>query len=514
MLICKYTDPPLTQKEQQELQQKKNNNEPHSEPLSDFDITNFVTKWTWSGDSEQAARKLEFEIVYNTVDKDSAFTALDLKVGGFIYLSYAETDESEPIEIFEGRIFYRKRNSNTFTFSFTAYDDMVYLAKSKVQMLFDGITVTDAIKQVCAEIGISTAADMPQINTVVSFIADGKSCTEVFRMLFEYTKADTANNPNGEDYTVVCLNGDVTVIKKGEFIENYIATDLTSVDSSEHSESIESMVNRIKSVDDNGNICQVFTNNDDVTHYGMIQDIYKMQPPKEGETVDNVKMAKARLKRLQDESSIKAIGNIQCITGYTIEVQEEQLKGKFFIKSDTHNFNGNVHVMDLTLEYLPDTPEVPEIEQQDIATPVFKSSKRKKSTGGGSGSLKVDRGLATGFDAWGGTTMDNGRNGCAEAVGKMGSYYSPFLAEQCNSGVVGVPSMVANAENAGLLEDFSASSLEKGDVIVYGNNDHVVIYDGNGGYYGNSSSKNVVVHGRDYNNLDMTPTKIIKASKG
>ena len=180
MLICKYTDPPLTQKEQQELQEKKNNNEPHTEPLSDFDITNFVTKWTWSGDSEQAARKLEFEIVYNTVNKDSAFTALNLKVGGFVYLSYAETDESEPIEIFEGRIFYRKRNSNTFTFSFTAYDDMVYLAKSKVQMLFDGITVTDAIKQVCAEIGISTAVDMPQINTVVSFIADGKSSTEVF----------------------------------------------------------------------------------------------------------------------------------------------------------------------------------------------------------------------------------------------------------------------------------------------------------------------------------------------
>ena len=105
MLTCKYTDPPLTQKEQQELQQKKNSNE----PLSDFDITNFVTKWTWSGDSEQAARKLEFQIVYNTVDKDSVFTALNLKVGGFIYLSYAETEESEPVEIFQGRIFYRKR---------------------------------------------------------------------------------------------------------------------------------------------------------------------------------------------------------------------------------------------------------------------------------------------------------------------------------------------------------------------------------------------------------------------
>lgn len=510
MLICKYTDPPLTQKEQQELQEKKNNNE----PLNNIDITNFVTRWTWSGDNEQAARKLEFEIVYNTIDKDSAFTSLDLKVGGFIYLSYAETEESEPIEIFEGRIFYRKRNSNTFTFSFVCYDDMVYLAKSKVQMLFDGITVTNAIKQVCAEIGISTAVDMPQINTVVSFIADGKSCTEVFRMLFEYTKADTTNNLNGEDYTVICLNGDVTVIKKGELIENYIATDLTDIDNSEHSESIESMINRIKSVDDNGNICQVFTNENDVTHFGMIQDIYKMQPPKENETVDNVKMAKSRLKRLQNESSIKVIGNIQCITGYTIEVQEEQLKGNFFIKSDTHNFSGNVHTMDLTLEYMPDNIEPPAIEQQDIATPVFKSSKNKSNNNGGNGNLEVDKGLATGFDAWGGTTMDNGRNGCAEAVGKIGSYYSPFLAEQNNNGVVYVPTLVSNAKNAGLLEDFSVGNLVKGDVIVYGDNDHVVIYDGDGGYYGNSSSKNVVLHGSDYNSLGITPTKIIKASKG
>ena len=43
---------------------------------------------------------------------------------------------------------------------------------------------------------------------------------------------------------------------------------------------------RIKAVDDNGTICQMFTINDDVTHYGMIQKIYKMQPPKPDETVD------------------------------------------------------------------------------------------------------------------------------------------------------------------------------------------------------------------------------------
>lgn len=31
------------------------------------------------------------------------------------------------------------------------------------------------------------------------------------------------------------------------------------------------MVNRIKAVDDNGTVCQMFTINDDVKHFGMIQ---------------------------------------------------------------------------------------------------------------------------------------------------------------------------------------------------------------------------------------------------
>ena len=75
--------------------------------------------------------------------------------------------------------------------------------------------------------------------------------------------------------------------------------------------------------------------------------------------------------------------------------------------------------------------------------------------------------------------------------------------------------MVADAETAGIgVQDFSSGSLEKGDIIVYGDNQHVVIYDGNGGYYGNSSSQHRTVHGSDYTAMDYAPTKIIKTSRG
>lgn len=141
-------------------------------------------------------------------------------------------------------------------------------------------------------------------------------------------------------------------------------------------------------------------------------------------------------------------------------------------------------------------------------------SRAAGSSGGATGNanLPIDQGMAEGEKEWLGATMDNHQDGCAEAVGKVGSYYSPFLKQECQNGVVGVPQMVSDAGNQ--VIPFDASQLQKGDCIVYGDDDHVVIYDGNGGYIGNSSSQDMVVHGSDYNQMGgMTPTKIIKTSQ-
>ena len=502
MISLRYSDPPQTDKE---VAASKGSSQ---KPLDNFDITDYVSGVTWSGDEDQAARKLEFTIIYNTADKDTTFVQLDLKLGGYVYMFYRETETADEVELFQGRIFFRKRATDSYTFEFTAYDDMIYLAKSNIRAIVKG-TAEDAIKNVCAEVGIKTDV-MPSMPTEVNFVADDKSATEVIQMVLEQVRAAT-----GDEYTTLALEGAVNIIKKDELV-SYVASNQTNVTGAEHSESLEDMVDRVKSVDDNGTVCQMFSINDDIKKYGTIQKIYKMKPPKEGETVDNVVGAKALLKEIKNESSLKAVGDINCIAGYALTVQEEQLKGKFHIKADSHTFNGNVHMMTLTLQYLPDTPETPEVEQVEYAKPVFNSSSKrmKKKRGTGNGDAAVDAGLNTGWDTWGGQTMANGRNGCAEFVGKCGSYYSPFLADECNNGVVYVPTMVQDADANGLLQGFDENNLEKGDVIVYGDDDHVVIYDGQGGYYGNSSSRNVTVHGGDYTEMGMTPTKIIKASKG
>ena len=510
MIILRYSDPPETEKE---AKARKDSN--GLEPLDNYDISAYVRKVTWSGDSDQAARKLDFSIAYNTLNRDKTFQPLNLKLGGFIYMFYKENDVDPEMEVFQGRIFYRKRTSGSYSFDFTCYDDLIYLAKSQMRMVIKG-TVAEGIKQVCQDINIPVGNLPDSLTASVDLLVDGKSGTEALKMLLD--QQQTADKAAGKEtaYLPVCLQGKITVVAKGELIEGYTASADTNVISADHSESVQDMVNRVKAVDDNGTVCQMFTINDNVTHFGMIQKIYKMQPPKKDATVDNTAAAKAALVQQKDESSLKGTGFIQCITGYSILVQEEQLQGKFYIKSDSHQFENGQHMMNLTLEYMPDEQTQPEIEQVDYAQPVFKSSsgKMKSKRGTGNGSSSVDAGLSAGWDAWGGTTMDNGPEGCVEAATKVGSYYSPFLAQECNNDVVGVEDMVSDADSAGLLS-YDTSDLEKGDVLVYGDNDHVVIYDGQGGYYGNSSSCDVTVHGGDYTAMDgMQVTKIIKASRG
>ena len=117
--------------------------------------------------------------------------------------------------------------------------------------------------------------------------------------------------------------------------------------------------------------------------------------------------------------------------------------------------------------------------------------------------------IGSSWSRWVGQHMDNGSNGCVEAVTKIGADYSPFLAQELSKGTVGVEALVANAGNNVIA--FNPNAVQRGDVIVYGNNDHVVIADGNGGYIGNSSSQQKIVEGSNYNAMSgLAPTKIIK----
>ncbi|WP_110955758.1 XkdQ/YqbQ family protein [Anaerosinus massiliensis] len=305
------------------------------------DVSDYVVRCTWQGAIDQAARKVDFAIAYNT--KDVGFINQNIIVGDTVYIYWTDDQiqGAQPIEIFRGIVFARNRNTENFTFEFIVYDRLIYLAKSKTTRKFKNITVESVIEQVANDNSIEIGSIAP-IGVYVNFIADRQSYTEIIKKAFWLAYAQ-----NSKQYHYYMNQDKLYVVEQSETIENYIATDSVNVQNTQHSESIEDMINTVIIVDKNGTEIGRINNDSDLAAYGRLQDVYK-----ENKKQDTQTAARAMLKTVSFKSNLSGIGNVQCISGYSITVQEEQLKGIFAIKADRHNIENNVHTMELDLEFL------------------------------------------------------------------------------------------------------------------------------------------------------------------
>lgn len=444
------------------------------------DISILITKLTWSGSRLQVARKLIFDYIRDGQDPNIPVIMINT---GETILGY---DDNKNL-IFQGNIFDVDANWQDGNVEITAYDNLFILTKSKTSRHITNETPESVAGSICSEMGIK-AGTIAQTGIPVTFIADKKPGYEIIMMA--YTEASKKND---KKYHPVMTGDKLDIIEKGALIENYVADSHINILESSYKESIENIVNAVMITDQQGNMTGYMTDDDSIKKYSMIQDVYKTDPNK-----NTQESAKALFKKPERLGYITVIGDYRLKSSYSLQIKDGLFNGQFWIKADTHTFEDGKYITKLELEF----------------ENIMNEEKADKENAASTGSGDVNAGIDSGWSAWGGQTMVNGSNGCAEAAGKIGSYYSPFLAQECNNDVVYVPTLVSDADSAGLLQPFNESTLEKGDVIVYGDNQHVVIYDGNGGYYGNSSSQDKIVHGGDYTAMEYQPTKIIKTSKG
>ena len=120
--------------------------------------------------------------------------------------------------------------------------------------------------------------------------------------------------------------------------------------------------------------------------------------------------------------------------------------------------------------------------------------------------------VQAGFDALNGYQSPYGSNGCVDAVVKAGSYFNPDLKAEADNGTASVPNLIADMTNKGYSVTPYNGQAQKGDILVYGDDDHVVLADGNGGAFGNSSSRGEAMKYSDLNYAfgdGNAPTKVI-----
>lgn len=318
--------------------------------IDDKDVTEYIISFTWSGDNNEAARKVEFSIAFNNVSKDSTFVNPKIELGSTVIVKYIESVsdlDNKEITLFKGKIWIQNRDTSSFEKRFTAYDDLIFLAKSKLNKKFKDSTVYDDIKQVANEWGFNVVLDKGvTLDAKGDFIADGMSCTEIFKKALSLQSAK-----DNKKYSIMALDENNNIIigdNSTKEVANFSLTDKTNIISSSHGESIENLVSLVYISDTNGDTSPDKSVKGEwaLNRFGKVTEIYKPD-----DKVDTKTAATQLLHSVDIEASLSAIGNIYCVAGKSIEIQEENLKGKFFIKSDSHSFSNGQHTMNLTLDF-------------------------------------------------------------------------------------------------------------------------------------------------------------------
>jgi hypothetical protein len=300
------------------------------------DITQLVTSITWSGDYQQAARKLDITVAVSPHD----VYLPKVFIGPGQMLKLQTNDGTELIKSF---VFSRQKSYQGTDMQITAYDGLIYLTKSQMSYNFKNMTAEAITTKVCNDLGIIPGNIISTGIAQQSYLAQGKTGYEI--IMTAYT---AASKQNGKKYLPIMNNGKLDVIEKGAVTASYVLDNGLNLTNATYSDSLESMVNRVIITDDKGNTVGKVENAEWMKSYGMIQAIYQREQGKDANII-----ASGMLKGLERKASVDALGNIECITGRAIEIKEPYtgLSGLFFIDSDTHTWQNGQYSMNLTVSF-------------------------------------------------------------------------------------------------------------------------------------------------------------------
>lgn len=300
------------------------------------DISNLVTRVTWSGNRLQVARKLEFTYLFEPRDSNIPVHIINL---GETVQGYSSIIDTTPV--FQGNVYNIERDTNSSVITVTAYDNLFILSKSKTTKKYTNMTAEDITRSVCAEMGI-LVGNLATTGQKITLIAQEKTGYQIIMMA--YTQA---SKKTGKKYHPVMNVDKLDVIEKGTLIE-FTASQYVNEENSTYKESIENMVNRVMITDEQGNFIGYQGNEDWMKKYSMIQSVYKKSPNRN--TDEEVK---AMLKGVERSGTIELLGDYAVKSSYSIKIDDliTNLTGQFYVKSDSHEFENGIHTMRLEIEF-------------------------------------------------------------------------------------------------------------------------------------------------------------------
>nr|DAI99709.1 MAG TPA: 43 kDa tail protein [Caudoviricetes sp.] len=262
---------------------------------------------------------------------------------------------------------------------------------------------------------------------------------------------------------------------------------------------------------------------EETKRWGVLQKVYKPDE-KDLNAIEKAKTMLDNLARKTHTLRLKGcLGRTIIRPGSGIwlnfDIGDQILNELVYVQAVTHNFSNNKHTMDLDIIYFDkQEPVITTIDRGDeeIRQRILNSKKGKSGKGG---TTSVNKGSAnasavqTGLTSIEGTPSPYGDVGCVDRATLAGSYYNTDLYDARAKGIVNTDDLETHLNSRGYSSDAYTGDANAGDLLFYGDNNHVVVSDGMGGCYGNSSDKGYVIHYPDVNYAfrnGEAPNKIIR----
>lgn len=262
---------------------------------------------------------------------------------------------------------------------------------------------------------------------------------------------------------------------------------------------------------------------EETKRWGVLQKVYKPDE-KDVNAIEKAKIMLDKLARKTHTLRLKGcLGRTVIRPGSGIwlnfDIGDQILNELVYVQAVTHNFSNNKHTMDLDIIYFDKQEPVITTEDrgdEEIRQRILNSKKGKSGKGG---TTSVNKGSAnasavqTGLTSIEGTSSPYSTEGCVDRATLAGSYYNEDLADAKRKNIVNTDDLEAHLNSRGYSSDAYTGDANAGDLLFYGDNNHVVVSDGMGGCYGNSSDKGYVIHYPDVNYAfrnGEAPNKIIR----
>ena len=472
------------------------------------EITAYTNNYQRSDGIDTLGQEFTFDLVDNPFD----FNMMNqrLAIGGKIEFSNQVSNNNksatmtlneEPKEeiVFQG-IIVAEKQSGTNKYTYTCFDYCFYLNKSEIEIQFNGVSGLDGIKAVCSENNVPLG-NVADIKTKIKKIYQGQPVSDVIKDIIKQATEET-----GYKYRLEYREGKVHVEDYKELVLDKVITQ--PINNYSRDLSMEDMRNSvlvISSKEKSKSVKSTIQDDESIKKYGLIKKIVKVDDKKSAQTAQIAKKTIQESNKIKENLNLTLLGDdavrsgrIIIIDDYTVDIHD-----KFLVTNCKHNYGVN-HTMTLDLKRV----------QAELDTSSYAQSTTTVASSnsvGGADAKQVDAGM----QAMNGYESVYRDNGCVDVVVNTGSYYNPFLKQQADIGVSNVDTLVGNAQNAGYKVEAFNGYANKGDILVYGNNDHVVISDGAGGAFGNSSSAGHAMFYSDANyawHNNEAPTKVIRMS--